>query len=360
MGEILETTSIAAKDGHAVTAIKDITYGSIAGMVGKFIEYPFDTVKVRLQTQNHFKGPLDCFTQGLRNDGITGLYRGIAPPLVGAAAENAGLFFGYTASQNVIRQSFYSSYDPEQKLPMPALVTCGAIAGAFCSLILTPIELIKCKMQVQAVTPPLEPSNNINNNINNNNNNNVSPKSTTSTATPTQNRSYTTTATMASTATLAKPRYAGPITLVSEVIKAHGILGMWHGQSGTFLRETGGSAVWFGTYEYVSLAFRNLHLSRTGVAKDETSAGEMMIAGACAGVCYNGVLFPADTIKSRMQTAAVGGVGSRQMGFWDTGKDIYRTGGFRGLYRGCGITVLRSAPASAVIFLVYETLKARF
>ncbi|KAF3170876.1 hypothetical protein TWF788_010047 [Orbilia oligospora] len=160
MGEILETTSIAAKDGHAVTAIKDITYGSIAGMVGKFIEYPFDTVKVRLQTQNHFKGPLDCFTQGLRNDGITGLYRGIAPPLVGAAAENAGLFFGYTASQNVIRQSFYSSYDPEQKLPMPALVTCGAIAGAF----------------------------------------------------------------------------------FSEVIKAHGILGMWHGQSGTFLRETGGSA----------------------------------------------------------------------------------------------------------------------
>ncbi|KAF3210969.1 hypothetical protein TWF106_010364 [Orbilia oligospora] len=134
MGEILETNSIAAKDGHAVTAIKDITYGSIAGMVGKFIEYPFDTVKVRLQTQNHFKGPLDCFTQGLRNDGITGLYRGIAPPLVGAAAENAGLFFGYTASQNVVRQSFYSSYDPEQKLPMPALVTCGAIAGAFSTL----------------------------------------------------------------------------------------------------------------------------------------------------------------------------------------------------------------------------------
>lgn len=85
-----------------------------------------------------------------------------------------------------------------------------------------------------------------------------------------------------------------------------------------------------------------------------------MLAGACAGVCYNGVLFPADTIKSRMQTAAVGGAGSRQMGFWDTGKDIYRVGGVRGLYRGCGITVLRAAPASAVIFLVYETLKARF
>ncbi|KAK6504144.1 hypothetical protein TWF506_002352 [Arthrobotrys conoides] len=360
MGEILETTAIAAKDGHAVTAIKDIAYGSFAGMVGKFIEYPFDTVKVRLQTQNHFKGPLDCFTQGLKSDGITGLYRGIAPPLVGAAAENAGLFFSYTISQNVIRKSFYPSYDSEQKLPMPALVTCGAIAGASCSLILTPIELIKCKMQVQAVHPPSESTtstNNINinnNNSNNNTNNNVSPKSTA----PIQNRSYTT-ATIPTT--LPKPRYAGPITLISEVIKAHGILGMWHGQTGTFLRETGGSAVWFGAYEYVSLAFRNLHLSSsTGIVNDGNTAGEMMIAGACAGVCYNAVLFPADTIKSRMQTAAVGGVGSRQMGFWDTGKDIYRVGGLKGLYRGCGITVLRAAPASAVIFLVYETLKARF
>ncbi|KAK6342816.1 hypothetical protein TWF718_008202 [Orbilia javanica] len=353
MAEVFETTTIAAKDGHAVTAIKDIAYGSFAGMVGKFIEYPFDTVKVRLQTQNHFKGPLDCFTQGLKNDGLTGLYRGIAPPLVGAAAENAGLFFSYTISQNVIRKSFYPSYDSEQKLPMPALVTCGAIAGASCSLILTPIELIKCKMQVQAVHPPPESSSN------SNSSSNISQKSTSTSTTPTQNRSYTT-ATIPTTATLPKPRYAGPITLITEVIKAHGIRGMWHGQTGTFLRETGGSAVWFGAYEYVSLFFRNLHATSTGKAKEENTAGEMMIAGACAGVCYNGVLFPADTIKSRMQTAAVGGIGSRQMGFWDTGKDIYRMGGVGGLYRGCGITVLRAAPASAVIFLVYETLKARF
>lgn len=54
----------------------------------------------------------------------------------------------------------------------------------------------------------------------------------------------------------------------------HGIKGMWHGQSGTFLRETGGSAVWFGAYEYVSLAFRKMK------TKESNSGGEMMIAGA--------------------------------------------------------------------------------
>ena len=48
-------------------------------MTGKVVEYPFDTVKTRLQSQpsDHkiFKGPLDCFRQTLSNEGFFGLYR---------------------------------------------------------------------------------------------------------------------------------------------------------------------------------------------------------------------------------------------------------------------------------------------
>lgn len=45
----------------------------------------FDTVKVRLQTskEGHFKGPLDCVLQTVRREGISGLYKGATPPLVG-------------------------------------------------------------------------------------------------------------------------------------------------------------------------------------------------------------------------------------------------------------------------------------
>jgi hypothetical protein len=83
---------------QGLEALKDIVYGSTAGIVGKFIEYPFDTVKVRLQSQPdglplRYKGPLDCFKQSLRQDGFVGLYRGISAPLVGAAVETSSLFF---------------------------------------------------------------------------------------------------------------------------------------------------------------------------------------------------------------------------------------------------------------------------
>jgi ornithine carrier protein len=79
-------------------ALKDIAYGSFAGVVGKVIEYPFDTVKVRLQAQPEhlplqYKGPLDCFKQSINEHGFRGLYRGVSAPLFGAAVETSSLFF---------------------------------------------------------------------------------------------------------------------------------------------------------------------------------------------------------------------------------------------------------------------------
>jgi ornithine carrier protein len=89
---------VQSLSGQSREAAKDILFGSIAGVIGKAIEYPFDTVKVRLQAQPSagpltYAGPLDCFRQSVRQDGFLGLYRGISPPLFGAAVETSSLFF---------------------------------------------------------------------------------------------------------------------------------------------------------------------------------------------------------------------------------------------------------------------------
>lgn len=90
--------AVTNTSGQGEEALKDIVCGSTAGIVGKYIEYPFDTVKVRLQSQPanlplKYTGPLDCFKQSLRRDGFIGIYRGISAPLVGAAVETSTLFF---------------------------------------------------------------------------------------------------------------------------------------------------------------------------------------------------------------------------------------------------------------------------
>jgi ornithine carrier protein len=276
--------------------VADIICGSVAGATGKLIEYPFDTIKVRLQSQLEvvqFRGPLDCLVQSLKAEGVMGLYRGISSPIIGAAAENASLFMTYNILQDLLKGVDVGSFQLS--------LMCGAGSGAFTSYILTPIELVKCKIQVQSL-----------------------------------------------------PQYSsakvGALRLIADVYRTEGMVGFWRGQTGTLIRESGGSASWFGAYEYVG------HLLRKRNNRDTNTSGEAMIAGAAAGVSYNLSLFPADTIKSRMQTESVLG-GSATSGFLATATSIYRTGGIKALYRGCGVTICRSAPSSAIIFLTYEKLK---
>lgn len=113
----------------------------------------------------------------------------------------------------------------------------------------------------------------------------------------------------------------------------------------------------------MSLAFRCARLkSDKAVSGDAPLAiWQQLLAGATAGMTYNFAFYPADTIKSRMQTEDVSkSVGARRKTFVEVGKDLWRDQGLRGMYRGCGITVGRAAPSSAVIFTIYEWLKVRF
>jgi mitochondrial ornithine carrier protein len=340
---------IPQTQSQTLEAAKDIAFGSTAGVLGKFVEYPFDTVKVRLQSQSTsplsthtFHGPLDAFAGAWRSpEGpMKSLYRGISAPLFGAAVETSSLFFSYRIAQDILVKTIPSiraleteDRDVKANLPFSALLVAGAASGAFTSLLLTPIELIKCKMQI-----PLPPSH------------------------LASDLGYT---------TLKPP---GPLQLIKQVFKSQGLLGFWHGQLGTLIRETGGSAAWFGSYEGAKILFERYNLktlhsnekhssieSSTHVSRtSSTSFLQQLLAGALAGISYNFFFYPADTIKSRMQTEEAAVVGSRQMTFLKTGKELWVQQGLKGFYRGCGITVFRAAPSSAIIFSIYEELRRAF
>jgi ornithine carrier protein len=165
----------------------------------------------------------------------------------------------------------------------------------------------------------------------------------------------------------------GPISVFMSVIRNTGLRGLWLGHTGTFIRETGGTAAWIGTKEYVAsllLARRSHHRSSTDM---QLRPWESAFSGACAGAAFNLALFPADTVKSTIQTeeelrpkstSTVRGLHSssipRKATFGGTFMALYRAQGIRGLYAGCGITVARSIPSSAVIFLIYDGLKKYF
>ncbi|KAL1894426.1 mitochondrial ornithine carrier protein [Sporothrix stenoceras] len=317
----------------ALEATEDIIYGSLAGIVGKYIEYPFDTVKVRLQSQpDHlplrYTGPLDCFRQSIRADGLLGMYRGISAPLVGAALETSSLFlFERLGRASLVWTGLYPKDKP---LSLPALWFTGAFSGVFTSFILTPVELVKCKIQVPAESIP-------------------------SAAGPATG--------------VTKTVYRRPLTVIREVYRYGGIGGFWHGQVGTLIREAGGCAAWFGSKETTTKLLREYNIRSakakgdatpnvlTALANNPLPLWQQAMAGASAGMSYNFLFFPADTVKSRMQTSPLGGASAIRRTFWDETKALYKQAGIRGFYRGCGITVARSAPSSAFIFMVFDGLK---
>ncbi|KAI8986761.1 mitochondrial carrier [Trametes punicea] len=338
-------------DSITVRALKDITFGSIAGIASKFFEHPFDLTKVRLQSQvldaeARFKGPLDCLVKTWRKEGVRGLYRGLPAPIVGAMAENASLFWSYTEIQNAIR--WWNGLPLTQPLSLGQLALAGGGAGCITSFVLTPIELVKCKMQVQMLMAPIAVTTNAP----------TSPAEAVLAAHPSGPVPSSPSPSSSSTPTFRK--LPGPIAVLTSVVRDTGLRGLWLGHTGTLIRETGGGAAWFASKEGVA----TLLLARRGASdKRELRAWESAVAGACAGVAYNVALFPADTVKSAMQTELeLRGprAGGARPTFAGVFRDMWRAQGLRGLYAGCGITVARAVPSSALIFLIYDGLSRRF
>ncbi|KAJ1673323.1 mitochondrial ornithine carrier protein, partial [Spiromyces aspiralis] len=297
-------------------------------MNGKVIEYPFDTVKVRLQTTRNevFSGTFDCLRQTFKEEGFKGFYRGLSSPLVGAMAENALAFFSYNRIQGIIRLA--TSTPADAPLSIPQLFAAGAFAGSAGSLVLTPIELVKCKLQVENV------------------------------------QSYGGSAGQAAAKTI---KYAGPISVVKSILRTKGIAGLYYGFGPTLARESLGGGFWFGTYEAVcrvSLKYKERRLREVGDArtltKSDLSPLTLILAGGMAGVAYNTSSYPIDVIKSYIQTADVRGVqqsqaqSSSSKSIWvDVARKVYQGGGIRAFYRGLGITLVRAFPANAIMFMTY-------
>ncbi|XP_077181221.1 mitochondrial S-adenosylmethionine carrier protein isoform X7 [Paroedura picta] len=67
-----------------------------------------------------------------------------------------------------------------------------------------------------------------------------------------------------------------------------------------------------------------------------------LTAGGLAGMCVDLVLFPLDTVKTRLQSP----------------QGFKKAGGFRGIYAGVPSTAVGSFPNAAAFFVTYECMKA--
>lgn len=317
------------------------------------IEYPFDTLKVRMQTaQKAGTTSLANALARLRSFDLAylaGLYRGLSLPLAGTILETATLF----CANGYFKRKMYEmgQLPVGADLPMRFVLTAGAGTGFIISWVLTPIELIKCRMQVSGEV---------------------------------------------GTGGGTQRAYNGPMACLRSTIAEGGMAGLFRGHVATMFREVPGTALWFGAYE----GFLRT-IQPAGARREDIASIYVVAAGALGGVSYWGIMYPCDTVKSAIQTFAtaplqptVTGTATKAAssavpgtaayfstlsnakvasapatpppcsvstpGFFTVFRQLFRNYGLKGLYAGITPTLIRAMPSNAVIFLVYEQANRLF
>lgn len=354
-----------------MSVLGDFIAGTVGGAAAVLIEHPFDTVKVLMQA-GRYDGYLSCARGVWVKEGVRGFYWGMSARLVASGFDHAVVFASYKYSIRVV-----GGDEDRPTLWQVCLGGCGS--GIAAMLCLTPFELVKCKLQADgdgATTTTTTSSSS------GDRSGSRPGKGRPSSVLPTKppaaavvtGKGLPTGATVAHTvpagieraylgvsiprlraaaaavAASGSPsphqrRYTSSWDCARQVYQRKGICGLYQGGVATLYREVPGTAAWCGTYDYAKQA-----MTPPGESPKSLPLPKLMLAGGCAGVTYWAAMFPADVVKTRMQVDPQ----FEGLSFARAVRLQYRQCGWKGLYKGFGLTAARSFPSNAVIFMCYD------
>jgi len=305
--------------------VLDFLAGCAGGIAGVIVGYPLDTIKVHLQTQDvnnpKYRGTWHCFSSILKKESAWGFYKGMTSPLAGVAIVNAILFGVYGNMQRML---------PPQWSPYMNVFLAGASAGMVQSVICSPMELAKTRMQLQEDETSSKSKSHIKNNHHS----------------FTDSNSHTTALKSSRLPTMPVTQiYKNPLDCLMKIHHAEGMKGVYRGYGITLTREIPAFGIYFVSYEWFC------QLLRGEKSEAEMGAVPILLAGGFSGVCSWVLTYPIDVVKSRVQTDGFLGP-KKYKGTIDCFVQSYRTEGFNAFTRGLTSTIIRAFPTNAATFLV--------
>uniref|UniRef100_UPI00358FE3EC electrogenic aspartate/glutamate antiporter SLC25A13, mitochondrial-like n=2 Tax=Myxine glutinosa TaxID=7769 RepID=UPI00358FE3EC len=270
--------------------------GSVAGAVGATAVYPIDLVKTRMQNQRSsgsFVGEL-MYKNSFDCFKKVVRYEGLFGLYRGLIPQLLGV-----APEKAIKLTVNDLVRDKFTgtnggIPLPGEILAGGCAGASQVVFTNPLEIVKIRLQV-----------------------------------------------------------AGEITTGARisaltVLKDLGFFGLYKGAKACFLRDIPFSAIYFPVYAH----FKSSLASEDG----SINAGQLLLAGALAGMPAASLVTPADVIKTRLQVAARAGQMTYN-GVFDCFWKVLHQEGARALWKGAGARVCRSSPQFGVTLVTYELLQ---
>lgn len=94
--------------------------------------------------------------------------------------------------------------------------------------------------------------------------------------------------------------------------------------------------------------------------KGDVPFWEHAVAGSCAGLVEHCVMYPLDTLKTRLQSTLAANSRGAAASLRQLTTELYTQAGWRGFFRGLGAICMGCVPAHAALFSVFEWSKSRF
>lgn len=121
--------------------------GATAGATESFVVVPFELVKIRLQDKaqaSKYNGMMDCVTKIIKNEGPLTLYQGLESTMWRHILWNAGYF----GSIFQVRSLMPEAKDKTSKITNDLI--SGAIGGTIGTILNTPMDVVKSRIQNSA------------------------------------------------------------------------------------------------------------------------------------------------------------------------------------------------------------------
>lgn len=279
---------------------REFVAGGFGGTAGIISGYPLDTLRIRLQNTTNGSA-FSILRHMVTREGPVSMYRGMGAPLAAVTFQNAMVFQTYA----VLSRAFDSSDSAKDPPSYKGVALGGTGTGALQSLLLSPVELIKIRLQLQKVDQMTESR-------------------------------------------------QGPVRLTKNILRKEGLRGLYRGLGVTVMRDGPSHGLYFWTYEYMR---EWLH---PGCRKSgEESLNTMLVAGGLAGVASWISCYPFDVVKTRLQAQTPSSL--KYKGILDCFKKSVNEEGYSVLWRGLGTAVARAFLVNGAIFSAYEiTLRLLF
>lgn len=241
----------------------------------------------------HLTGTMDAFVKITRAEGLTSLWSGLPPTLIMAVPATVVYFTTYDQLRYAFMKNCQLTYQP---LWLP--VVAGGMARAIAATLISPLELVRTKMQSSKLS------------------------------------------------------YVEVKQAIRTQVLNQGVRSMWRGLGPTVLRDVPFSSIYWLNYELLKQKFN----------QQQPTFWFSFFAGATSGTVAALITLPFDVVKTHRQIelGELEALNHSKASTFSLLKALYQSRGYKALFAGIVPRVIKVAPGCAIMISSYEYGKKFF